>query len=162
MNGSKVYWDSGLFIAVLFLEERDPEEMNGIKELQQLFNEGKLIICTSVITLTEILLTPIRQVDYDNFLEMIAKANFELILVDAEIAQIAQVIRTFYSNNGYGTITTTDAIHLASSIKKECAVFYTFDGKDKPGKSLGLIPLSGTIAGRYYMEIKKPKGKSKQ
>jgi hypothetical protein len=83
-----------------------------------------------------------------------------LVNLDVEVAEKAQNIRDYYSKTKdaiSATITQPDAIHLASAISiTNCECFYTFDGKDKRGKSRSLLPLNSTIAGKYYLKIAKP------
>jgi hypothetical protein len=79
--------------------------------------------------------------------------------VNARIARIAHDIRDFYArrNDGLPTLTTPDALHLATAIAYECAAFYTLDAKNRPDKNRSLLSLSGgLVAGRYRLEVAKP------
>jgi len=56
------------------------------------------------------------------------------------------------------TLATPDAIHLASAIMNRATEFHTFDGGGV-GKSLGLLPLTGNVAG-HKLTICKPQAKN--
>src|SRR5439155_17868067 len=80
------------------------------------------------------------------------------------IAGIAHNIRDFYSkrNDGLPTVTTPDALHLATAIAFKCDKFCTFDGADvkrpdKPKRSRPLLSLGDVVAGQYRLVIVKPK-----
>jgi predicted nucleic acid-binding protein len=161
MNGNRklVYWDTGIFLALLSNEQREQNEMTGINEQVNLFDGGQLYLCTSVITLAEILQSQLPPKAVEAFEKLTQRRNFLLVNVNKSIAKIAQEIRNYYSKqlDAIGvTLAVPDAIHVATAISRKCEVFYTFDAKDRPGKSRALIPLSGTIAGKYYLTIEKP------
>jgi hypothetical protein len=57
------------------------------------------------------------------------------------------------------TLGTPDALHLATAIWHGCDKLWTFDENDKKsGKSAkrGLIPLTGTVGGKYPLCIELP------
>jgi predicted nucleic acid-binding protein len=160
MSGEKlVYWDSGIFIAWLTDEARDPAEMQGIEEQIEAFEKGTLFICTSTLTLAEILPGQLPRKVREIFENLDRNRNFEFVQVTKKIARLAQELRDYYSRSKVGTSTTLaipDSVYLATAIIQGCEVFYTFDAKERPGKSQALAPLSGTIAGKYYLKIEKP------
>jgi predicted nucleic acid-binding protein len=164
MSGNKIrsiYWDANIFIAWLSGENRDPDEMNGIAEQLEMLEKGKLIICTSTITLTEVLRSKLLPHNAELFGLLFKRPSYQLIDVSRKVIATAHDIRDYYSRHKEAAstdLTTPDAIHLASAIEEGCEVFYTFDGKDSRGKSRTLIPLSGPIAGGlHYLIIEKPK-----
>jgi predicted nucleic acid-binding protein len=162
MNGNNlktVYWDTGIFIAWLNTEKRDQLETANIEEQLIQFENKKLILCTSVITLLEILPSQLSYKRYQLFENLSARSNFQFINVDITVSTIARNIRDYYSkikDASSTTITQPDAIHLASAINRNCDCFYTLDQADKKGRSRGLLPLSGSIAKSYYLRIERP------
>lgn len=156
-----VYWDSGIFLAWLSNEPRAREEMDGIAEQIRSIDKGNLLVCTSTITLTEVLRSHLTDAQYNKFRSLFDGQKYQLIDVTRKIAFNAHEIRDYYSKlkDGLGVVTTPDAIHLATAISRqpECEYFYTFDGKNRPNKTRALLPLNGALAGgRFYLEVRKP------
>jgi predicted nucleic acid-binding protein len=164
-SSSLVYWDTGIFIAMLMREEReDPADLDGIREQVAQFDKRKLQIATSVITLTEILRGYLPAVARDTLDAFFKREDCHLVDVDRHIAYIAQEIRDYYAgrNDGLPTLTTPDALHVATAIASDCDKLYTFDGDahrrpDKPKEGRPLLSLTSPIAGRYPLIIKKPR-----
>lgn len=160
MIGTKVYWDTGVFIALLAGDIDDVNAIASINQQLESFDEKKLIICTSVITIVEVLKSQLSSSSYDTFEKILKDEAFELVPVVARLAKIAHDIRDYYSRvkDDVGvTVATPDAIHLATAIAQQCTTLYTFDAKDRPNKSRALIPLSRKVIEKYYLpEIKKP------
>lgn len=166
MSGIKklVYWDTGILVALLADEQRDPIEMQGIEEQVQLFDKNELIIYTSTITRIEVLHSQMSNKAVQGFESLLKRPNFQFAAVTNNVARIAHDIRDYYSKlkDEVGeTLSTPDAIHLATAIDQKCDVFYTFDEKVRPGKSRSLVPLNGTIANKFYMKIEKPSPSSR-
>ena len=82
--------------------------------------------------------------------------------MDVKIAQVAHDLRNYYSANrdkfGGKILSTADAIHLATAIIYRVTEFHTFD-QDGDAKHLGLLPLSGDVAGNRLI-ICKPQAKN--
>ena len=160
MIGTKVYWDTGIFISLLAGDIQDDAVMASIRQQMKNFIGKKLTICTSVITIVEVLKSQVSSNSYDLFEQLIEKENFELVPTSIAIAQIAHDIRDYYSRvkDDVGvTVATPDAIHLATAVAQQCTTLYTFDAKDRPNKTRALIPLSRKVIEKYYLpEIKKP------
>jgi len=164
MSGSRrlVYWDTGLFIAMITNERRnDPADLQGIHEQVRLIEKDPplLYMATSVITLTEILRIKLLPTAVQTFEQIFQRQNCQMYDVNVRIAYVAQEIREFYSgrNDDLPTIETPDALHLATAIVYDCQTFYTLDMKDRLGKGRSLLSLSGKpVAGRYHIEVSKP------
>ncbi len=167
MSGDRprFYWDTCIFLAWLKNESRkNPLEMQGIKEAVNNFDNGQTIVVTSVVTLVEVLQTSISSKASAKFKSFIQQRPNDFVMVDVnyKIAQLAHDIRDYYTRNlspNEATITTPDAIHLATAIYMECPTFYTFDGlKEDNNKKKGmpLLPLSPQVAGQYDIEITVP------
>jgi hypothetical protein len=91
--------------------------------------------------------------------------------IDIKIVTLAHDIRNHYTKLGGKTVATPDAIHLSTAIIYRAAEFHTFD-QEGSSRSLGLIPLSGNVAGnrltickpqakRPQLDLRKPKPPSK-
>jgi predicted nucleic acid-binding protein len=162
MSGNKnvVGWDTGIFIAWLTDEKRNANEIIGIEEQIELFNSGQLIITASTLIFTEISANRLLKQHLDKLDKFTQTSrNFVLTDVTKRIAKLAGEIQDYYRHLEDGVdapILTPDAIHLATAINNQCSHFYTFDEKNRVGKSRGLVPLSPLIAKRYNLIIEKP------
>ncbi|MBW8011690.1 MAG: type II toxin-antitoxin system VapC family toxin [Chloroflexi bacterium] len=155
----KVYWDACIFIAHLNNEHRaDPLDMQGVGELVRLIDQEQLEIVTSTITIVEVLESRIQLNAYEIFREYFGRRNVHLLDVTREIAELSHEIRDYYQDDSSGltTVSTPDAIHLATAITFECDIFHTFDEINRPTRPRALIPLPQPIAGRYAIPIQKP------
>lgn len=169
MNGKKpkvIYWDSCVFLAWLQGDKKPADEVGGMRVHRELFYKKKAYLATSVITISEVLQGRLDNEGRKKFQDLFKRTNFRRVQVNQSVAEIAHNIRDYYYQNRRGnlpTVATPDAIQLASAIYLDgCHDFYTFDANDHPpsgkykGKH-GLVPLSGTIAGRYNLSVSKPK-----
>ena len=154
-----IYWDACIFIAHLKSEQRaDPLDMLGVEGQVQYIDNGDLDLVTSTVCLVEVLECTLTQDAYNKFKTYFSRRNIHLVDVSKEIALIAHEIRDFYQkqNDGLPTVTTADAIHIATAISFGCSKFYTFDENDQKNKRRALIPLAQPIAGKYPIPIEKP------
>ena len=165
--GSKqrvVYWDANIFLAWLNNEiaSHPKEEMDGIQEQLTLLKKGQLHLATSVITFTEILESGVPTNARETLDKLFQRRNYHKIDVNSRITDISHEIRNYYQHqkavDGLPTVTTPDAIHLATAIYFDCDTFHTFDEKDDARRGRrALIPLSGNVAGKYPLIIQKPR-----
>jgi predicted nucleic acid-binding protein len=146
------YWDTCLFIAWLKDEERRTGEMDGVRELVERSRRREVRIMTSALTSVEVLTSKIL-VGFDTlFANLLKRVN--RVSMDIKVAAIAHDLRDYYSTRpaefGNKTLSTPDAIHLAihlaTAILYWADEFHTFD-EHGSNKNLGLIPLSGNVAG---------------
>jgi len=153
-----LYWDACVFIAHLQNEKRAAEEMAGIEEMVALVDKGKAILLTSVLTRIEVLECKMTDAQKGMFENLLKKRVIQSIAVDSRIAQKAHDIRNHYALQDK-VMWTPDAIHLATAILYKADVFYTFDGagKSKAKKSMGLISISGDVAG-HNLKVAVPMG----
>lgn len=170
MSGRKklpvIYWDSCIFITWLTNEVReDPADLDGARDHVERLERGELRIATSTITLAEVLNLGLSADQESSFKSLWTRDDYQLEDVTSRVALRAREIRRAYSGlpDGLGTVSTPDAIHLASATLAHCSEFYTFDGDGpKRRKASGdppsrpLIPLSGKLAGRWELKICKP------
>ena len=165
MTGNNIiYWDSCIFLSYLKGENRpDPLDMLGVEELVQLIDDEDVDLVTSTISLTEVLASTLPPDAKGKFNSLFGRRNIHLVEVSKEIALIAHELRDYYKNvnDGMPTITTPDAIHIATAIKMSCSKLYTFDENDKR-KNRALIPLAQPLIGKYQISILKPRASATQ
>jgi hypothetical protein len=74
--------------------------------------------------------------------------------------ELSQQLPDYYQRqraiDGLPTLTTPDAIHLATAIYYGASEFHTFDERDEPRRRRALLPLSGNVAGYPLVIIKPP------
>lgn len=150
------YWDTCLFLAWLKDEERKTGEMDGVREIIGRAKRREVKLMTSVLTSVEVLSAKIP-VGLDTLLkDMMRRVN--RVGMDNKIASLAHDLRNHYAASGGKTLSTPDAIHLATAILYRADEFHTFDCEGS-SKSLGLIPLSGNVGG-HKLIICKPEAKN--
>ena len=117
-----VFIDTAPFI---YLIERHPRYHPIIRPLFESLAAGSFAGATSVITLLEVLVQPLRQGRADLAREyrsiLRESSGLRLVPVTAEVAEMAAELRARYS------IRVADAIQAAAGIRQDCAVFITND-----------------------------------
>lgn len=154
-----LYWDSCVLIAFLQDEKRDKNEMAGIDEMVRAIDKGSAILMTSVLSRIEVLECKLTESQKAKFGQMLNKRSIQSIAVTMRVVERASEIRNYYAKTGQ-TVSTPDAIHLATAMLYEAEGFYTFDGagaKKKSRSALSLVPLNGNVAG-YKLKIQPPLG----
>ena len=167
MPGSNTvyYWDTCLFLAWLKDEERPVGEMDGVREVIERSKRREVKIMTSVLTTVEVLSAKIPSGMDTLFQQLMKRVN--RVGIDLRVASLAHDVRSHYARVGGKTLSTPDAIHLATGILYRVDEFHTFDEAGSRN-SLGLIPLSGNVAGnrltickpearRPQLDLRKPK-----
>ncbi len=160
--GEAVYWDSCIFYAHLKGEEHRAGELGVIRKQVAEFDAGSLVIATSVITITEVMPSKLTDEQVDLFMKMQERSNFVFIETNPQIALLAVKLRDQYAKpKGDGTmtptLTTPDAIHVASAIAVNMSQLITLDSNDKPKKGeLGLTKLSPQTERDYNLKIIRP------
>ncbi len=101
--------------------------------------DGNLIGVTSVVTLTEVLVQPLRQGQerlQNTYYELlIGSANFETLSVNAVIAEHAARIRAHHN------LRTPDALQIATALNVGCQAFLTNDASLKRVTELHVLIL---------------------
>ncbi len=149
------YWDTCLFLAWIKDEQRKVDEMAGVREVIARSKRREVLIMTSVLTVTEILQSKVP-VGLGSLLFDLMR-RVERKSIDVKIAKLAHDLRDFYAGRadqfGGKTLSTPDALHLATAILYRADEFHTFDDGSK-GKSLGLLSLSGQVGGHKLIVCK--------
>jgi predicted nucleic acid-binding protein len=157
-NSPIYYWDTCLFLAWLKDEERRVGEMDGVRELIERARRRDVRLITSVLTTVEVLAAKIPAGMDTLFQNLMRRVNRQAM--DIRVASIAHDLRNHYVLLGGKTLSTPDAIHLATAILYRADEFHTFDSEGS-SRSLGLIPLSGNVGG-HRLTICKPEARNPQ
>ncbi|TPI70335.1 MULTISPECIES: type II toxin-antitoxin system VapC family toxin [unclassified Mesorhizobium] len=156
------YWDTCLFLAWLNDEIRKSGEMDGVREVIARHKRREVKLVTSVLTRVEVLQSKIPVGVGNSFTDLMKRMT--QLGMDIKVAGLSHDLRDHYSANaaahGGKTLSTPDAIHLATAIHYRADEFHTFDNGGS-AKSLGLLPLSGNVGG-HKLKICKPEAKSPQ
>jgi predicted nucleic acid-binding protein len=154
------YWDTCLFLAWIKDEERPTGEMAGVREIVSRVKRREVVLMTSVLTLTEVLQSRIPAGMNTLFTGLLRR--FEVKGIDIKIARLAHDLRDYYTQRApefaNKTLSTPDALHLATAIMYRADEFHTFDLKGSQ-RSLGLLPLSGNVGGNK-LTICKPEARN--
>lgn len=152
-----IYWDSCIFIAWIKDEKRPNGEMDGVYECVDNVNNGNIRLITSVITRTEVFEADLPEDVRIKYEALLQRRNVQLLDNDLRVANLSREIREYYTRlqkqDGIDTVTTPDAVHLATAIHYRADAFYTFDNGKQGGRSL--LSLNGNVAG-YPLQICKP------
>ncbi|MCX7969611.1 MAG: PIN domain-containing protein, partial [Armatimonadetes bacterium] len=100
---------------VIYFVEAHPEYDALVTAIFQKISDGQIVGLTSVITVTEVLVLPLRQGKVAlaaAYWELLTNsANMQLVSIDPEIARKAAELRSRYN------LRTPDALQLAAAIK---------------------------------------------
>lgn len=154
MSGTRpvYYWDTCLFLAWIKNEvSRKPGEMDAIADILRRFRKREVSLVTSLITVVEITTAKLPAGTEGMIESVMQSPNFTRAAVEIRVANLARDLRNYYlgrESAGGKTLTVPDSIHVATAIHYRVTEMHTFDGKDNAKfNSLGLLPLSGNVAG---------------
>jgi predicted nucleic acid-binding protein len=142
MSGNRpiIYWDSCVFLAWLKDEKRKAGQMAGVQSCVIEIESGKWELITSAIAFTEVLEAKIGSDINKKFQELFLRPNITAINADIRVAKLASELRGYYIKSGeVRSLTTPDAIHLATAILYDADEFHTFDDGKSNKKYLGLL-----------------------
>jgi predicted nucleic acid-binding protein len=130
--------------------------MDGVREVVERVRRRDVLLVTSVLTTTEVLQSSLPA-GMDTLFHGLMR-RLEQKSIDIKISRLAHDLRDHYSQRRAEfdgkTLSTPDALHLATAILYRVSEFHTFDEKNGRN-SLGLLPLSGDVAG-HTLKICKP------
>jgi len=110
---------------IIYLIEVHPAYDALVTEIFRRIDQGGMVGFTSTITLTEVLTLPVKQGDRDLQIEycdlLLHSANFSMLSVNAEIAELAAKLRAQYG------LRTPDALQIAAAKIANCQAFLTND-----------------------------------
>jgi predicted nucleic acid-binding protein len=132
----KIFLDTA---PLIYYIEENPYYIKPLNELFMAGDKQKCHFISSVITLTEVLVLPLREgkIDIVEKYETILthSQSIEIIDINKKIAKITAQLRAKYS------LKTPDAIQLATSINHSADYFLTNDKRLKSIKEIAIILL---------------------
>lgn len=136
-SGSKVFFDTSAFI--YFIEEKEPY-FKTLKLLFEANKTGDFQIVTSPLTLTEVLVLPLRKKAVhlvNEYKEIITNSPFVFLQsIDARTARVAAEMRAAYN------LQTPDAPQIACAITSGATFFLTNDRQLSVVKEIKVVQLS--------------------
>ncbi|MCD4707369.1 MAG: PIN domain-containing protein [Candidatus Sabulitectum sp.] len=162
-NKPTIYWDSCVLIALLKDENRPNGEMRGVYSWARKVSDGEAVLVLSSLARVEILKSFLRTDQERKFEDFLNRSNIMEIEMGPRVAEKARELRDHYQGqkqNSKKILCSEDAIHLATAIMYRADEFHTFDTNGK-NRCLGLIPLSGSVAG-YPLTICRPQAGGQQ
>ncbi len=110
---------------LIYLVERNPDYFANMLGIVDYIETEQLQVFTSVITLAEILVQPLKLGNIDIAQEyhdiLFDRQEYTMVAITAEIAISAAAIRARYG------LRTPDAMHAATAIQSECDAILTND-----------------------------------
>lgn len=157
MDRPLVYWDACILIALLTDEDRPDGEMEGVYSWAERIDREEAVLVVSSLNRLEVLPTHLSSAQEEVFQNFLKRSNVMEVEMGARVIEKARELMDFYQQlkpESGKILCRDDAIHLATAILYEVEEFHTFDEVGK-GRCLGLIPLSGNVAG-HPLKILKP------
>jgi len=128
---------------LIYFIERHPVYLAIMQEIIQQIDAGKIIGYSSVVTLTEVLVHPkqLKQLTIEEKYRTLLQNSrgFELIPIDANIAEKAAELRAHYN------LRTPDTLQLAATYDVGCQAFLTNDKDLKKVTELRIILLDDLL-----------------
>ena len=122
LHGEVVYVDTAPFIGFI---ERNPAYVDMLRPFFTSVEDKKISAVTSVVTLLEVLVHPIRDSDAElakKYQDILSDSTgFSVDDVTRQIVEEAARLRAFYN------VRTPDSIHMATAIVSEAKYFLTND-----------------------------------
>jgi predicted nucleic acid-binding protein len=126
------YWDSSVWIDRI---QRTKGKITPLQQITDLAKEGQIQLCTSTLTLTEILRgegdVPLTLEEQDKIDKFFRVCKVMLYPVDISTGRLGAELR-----NAHPSLKTPDAIHLATAVRYKISIVHTYDRKDMLKKSL--------------------------
>ena len=134
--------------------------MEGVNDIANKIHSNHITLITSSVTSAEILESTLDDVAKQRLSELFKRKNFQQVAADNRIMELTHEIRDYYQQrkeiDQLPTVTTPDAIHLATALIYEANEFHTFDENNETRKRRALLPLNGNVAGHALIICKPP------
>lgn len=123
----------------IYFVEQNPLYVDLMREVFKRLTDNDFTACSSVITLTEVLIQPLQQnnqilaADYRDLL--FNGVNFQLFSLTSLIAERAAELRAKYN------LRTPDALQIATALEKDCDAFLCNDNGLKRVTELRILIL---------------------
>jgi len=152
------YWDTDVFLAWIKNEQRSPEDRSGIAEIAEKVHRNEAVLITSAFFLAELVECNLPAGTMDKIGQLFKRRNIQMKVTDQRVSTLASQIRNHYLEKRRlegkkGTVSTPDAIHLATAIHYQVDEFHTYDDGGKDG--ISILALNGDVAG-HELIIRKP------
>ncbi len=140
LNVQRLYVDSA---PLIYFVEENAVYLDKMRLIVRIIDETSLVAYSSVLTLAEVLVMPLRRGDkrlvhaYREIL--LAGDDYELVAVTPDIAESAAAIRARYS------LGTPDSLHVASAIAKQCDAMLTNDRDMTRVRELSILLLDDLV-----------------
>ncbi len=124
---------------LIYYVEANPTYVTKMDAILKVVENGPFEVCSAVITLTEVLVHPLREGNaalaqqYRDIL--VNNSDFELLPITIHIAEAAADLRARYG------LRTPDALHIAAAISAGCDTFLTNDSSFKRVAEIGVLVL---------------------
>jgi predicted nucleic acid-binding protein len=109
----------------IYFVERNPQYLSVVREVFRRITEGQFNGCTSVMTLTEVLVVPFRESSLriaDEYKDLLFNGiNFQTFPITSLIAETAARIRADHN------LRTRDALQIATALENNCEAFLCND-----------------------------------
>jgi predicted nucleic acid-binding protein len=161
MTGNKKeihYWDSCIFLSIITDEKRNESEKQGLLHYIDRYEKGEIILLVSSIIFTEIM----PQKTGNEKMEIFKKFSrrIQIIAADQKVCELAGKLRDKISLPGSNrSLSTPDAIHLATAHIHKVNEFVTFDSGKNDKKTMGLLGLNSIDYDNHSFLINKPQHK---
>lgn len=126
MAKPKVCWDSTVFIAILTVEERPPEDLQGLKEVIDLVDRRRLTVITSSLVRSEVLDKGYDTGVREKLRNLFRRPSFMIVEANTAISDKAGDIRDALLQSGR-KLKTEDATFVATAILHGAQALHTFD-----------------------------------
>ncbi len=125
---------------IIYFIEKHPVYGPQMQMIVDLFSSGDIAACTSVLTITEVLVKPIadgKEGLVDQFVQFFQKGkNIRTLNIDPQIAILAGKLR-----GKYVSLKTLDALQIATAKTTGISKFVTNDKKLKIVQEIGILVL---------------------
>jgi predicted nucleic acid-binding protein len=152
-----IYWDATCWLAWLYDERAiwPADVITGLEDVVYEIEANNTILLRSAIMRSEVIVTRLTVDQEALYRKLLRRPNFQEKDADPRVMDRAGEIREYHRLKGQ-SISTPDAIHLATAIIYKVDEFHTMDGLQKGGsKKRKLLSLSGDVGG-YNLKIVHP------
>lgn len=143
-----IYWDTTCWIAWLWNERQWPTGvLTGLQDIVNEIEANQIILLRSAVLRTEILTDSLQQNVQTQYRQLLRRSNIQEKDADPRVMDKAAEIREYHRKKAQ-SVSTPDAIHLATAILYNADEFHTMDGLQQGGsKRRKLLSLSGDVGG---------------
>jgi predicted nucleic acid-binding protein len=152
-----IYWDCTCWLAWLYDERAiwPADVITGLEDVVYEIETNQAILLMSAVMRGEILFPRLNPDQRAKYHQLLRRRNFVEQDAGSRVMDRVSIIRDYHHKKGQ-SVSTPDAIHLATAILYKADEFHTMDGLQKGGsKKRKLLSLSGDVSG-YNLKIVHP------